>query len=52
VNTTNRELKTCLGTSRLWCLLAGWGFSALSSFSSLSSFSGLLQERQAKMSVS
>ena len=36
MDTTNRELKTGLGTSRLRGLLAGWG---LSSFSALSSFS-------------
>ena len=36
MDTTNRELKTGLGTSRLRGLLASWG---LSSFSALSSFS-------------
>lgn len=38
VNTTDGELKTGLGTSGLWCLLAGWCLTTFSSFSALSSF--------------
>ena len=41
VNTTDRELKSGLGTSGLWCLLAGGGLASLSSFSALSSFARL-----------
>ena len=41
VNTTDGELKTGLGRSRLWCLLAGGGLASLSSFSALSSFARL-----------
>ena len=43
VNTTDRELKTSFGTSRLGSLLASWGFATLSSFSAFSSFSRLQQ---------
>lgn len=41
VNTTDWKLKSSLGTSRLWCLLACWGFSTLSSLSTFSSFARL-----------
>ena len=41
MDTTNRELKTGLGTSRLRGLLAGWGFSSLSTLSSFSAFARL-----------
>ena len=43
VNTTDRELKTSFGTSRLGSLLASWGFATLSTFSAFSSFSRLQQ---------
>ena len=41
VHTTDGELKTGLGTSRLRCLLARRGFSSLTTFSSLASFARL-----------
>lgn len=41
VDTTDGELKSCLRTATLRCLLAGWGLSTLSSLTAFSSFARL-----------